>query len=123
MLVGRTPEELEAIKQKYATKGHVMEAERLIAAKARNMLRHYVENILPNGFKAQVVAVSRRATIRYHDALLAARDELVAALARSAPDTCSTWTTTRSIGWPPRRRSWCVPTASCRPSRHWSSPR
>ena len=43
-----------------------MEAERLIATKARNMLRHYVENILPNGFKAQVVAVSRRATIRYH---------------------------------------------------------
>jgi type I restriction enzyme R subunit len=80
MLVGYTPEELEAIKQKYATKGHVMEAERLIAAKARNMLRHYVENILPNGFKAQVVAVSRRATIRYHDALLAARDELVAEL-------------------------------------------
>jgi len=64
-----TPEELEAIKQKYATKGHLLEAERLIAAKARNMLRHYVENILPNGFKAQVVAVSRRATIRYYHAL------------------------------------------------------
>ena len=80
MLVGRTPEELEAIKQKYATKGHVMEAERLIAAKARNMLRHYVENILPNGFKAQVVAVSRRATIRYYHALREARDELVAEL-------------------------------------------
>ncbi len=80
MLVGRTPEELEAIKQKYATKGHVMEAERLIAAKARNMLRHYVEHILPNGFKAQVVAVSRRATIRYYDAFRQARDELVAEL-------------------------------------------
>jgi type I restriction enzyme, R subunit len=80
MLVGRTPEELEAIKQKYATKGQVMEAERLIAAKARNMLRHYVENILPNGFKAQVVAVSRRATIRYYQALREARDELVAEL-------------------------------------------
>ena len=59
MLVDRTPEELEVIKKKYATKGHVMEATALIAAKARNMLRHYVENILPNGFKAQVVAVSR----------------------------------------------------------------
>ena len=77
MLVDRTPEELEVIKKKYATKGHVMEATALIAAKARNMLRHYVENILPNGFKAQVVAVSRRATIRYHDAFCAARDELV----------------------------------------------
>ena len=80
MFDGRTPEELEAIKQKYATKGHVMEAERLIAAKARNMLRHYVENILPNGFKAQVVAVSRRAAIRYYEAFGTARDELVAEL-------------------------------------------
>jgi len=77
MLVDRTPEELEVIKRKYATKGRVMEAPALIAAKARNMLRHYVENILPNGFKAQVVAVSRRATIRYYDAFRAARDELV----------------------------------------------
>jgi type I restriction enzyme, R subunit len=80
MLADRTPKELQAIKQKYATKGHVMEAEALIAAKARDMLRHYVENILPNGFKAQVVAVSRRATIRYHDAFVAARTELVAEL-------------------------------------------
>ncbi|WP_206171412.1 type I restriction enzyme subunit R domain-containing protein [Thiorhodococcus mannitoliphagus] len=80
MLVGRSPEELEAIKRKYATKGHVMEAERLIAAKARNMLRHYVEHILPDGFKAQVVAVSRRAAVRYHGALREARDALVAEL-------------------------------------------
>jgi hypothetical protein len=54
----RTPEELEALKAKYVTKGDVLEAEKLIAAKARDMLRHYVENILPNGFRAQVVAVS-----------------------------------------------------------------
>jgi type I restriction enzyme, R subunit len=80
MLAERTPEELEAIKRKYATKGNVMEAPALIAAKASNMLRHYVQNILPNGFKAQVVAVSRRAAIRYYDALMAARAELVAAL-------------------------------------------
>jgi type I restriction enzyme, R subunit len=77
MSIGRTPEELEAIKRKYATKGHVMEAEALIAAKARDMLRHYVENILPNGFKAQVVAVSRRATLRYFIAFRAAQAELV----------------------------------------------
>jgi len=76
----RTPEELEKIKQKYATRGHVMEAPRLIADKARDMLRHYVENILPNGFKAQLVAVSRLAALRYYDALCEARGELVAAL-------------------------------------------
>jgi len=78
MLVDRTPEEWEAIKKKYATKGRVMEAKALIAAKANNILRHYVENSLPNGFKAQLVAVSRRATVRYYEALQKARDELVA---------------------------------------------
>jgi type I restriction enzyme R subunit len=66
-----TPEELEAIKQKYATKGHVFEAPALIADKARDMLRHYVTHILPNGYKAQVVAYSRLAAIRYLDALRA----------------------------------------------------
>jgi type I restriction enzyme R subunit len=74
----RTPEELERIKAKYATKGHVMEAPALIEAKARNMLRHYVDAVLPNRFKAQVVAVSRRATLRYREAFLKARQELVA---------------------------------------------
>jgi type I restriction enzyme R subunit len=86
MSIGRTPEELEAIKRKYATKGHVMEAEALIAAKARDMLRHYVENILPNGFKAQVVAVSRRATLRYNDAFRAAQAELVQELEAIHPN-------------------------------------
>lgn len=73
-----TPEELEAIRQKYATKGQIFEAPALIADKARDMLRHYVINILPNGFKAQVVAYSRLAVVRYHDAFLTARDELLA---------------------------------------------
>lgn len=78
MFVNYTDEQLEKIKAKYGTKGHVMEARKLIAAKARNMLRHYVAEILPNGFKAQLVAVSRRATITYYEELRAARDELVA---------------------------------------------
>jgi type I restriction enzyme R subunit len=73
----RPADELEAIKRKYATKGHVLEAPKLIEAKARDILRHYVENILPNGLKAQVVAYSRLAAIRYAEALAQARDELV----------------------------------------------
>lgn len=73
-----TPEELEAIKQKYATKGHIFDAPALIADKARDILRHYVTNILPNGYKAQVVAYSRLAAIRYFEALKTARDELLA---------------------------------------------
>ena len=45
----RTPEELETIKQKYATKGNVLESEAMIAAKADDMLLHYVANVMPNG--------------------------------------------------------------------------
>jgi type I restriction enzyme R subunit len=79
-LYGLTPEQTEELKKRYATKRHVGEAEQLIAAKATNMLRHYVEVVLPNGFKAQVVATSRLATVRYRDAFLAARNALVAEL-------------------------------------------
>jgi type I restriction enzyme R subunit len=73
-----SPERLEAIKQKYATKGNILEAPTLIADKARDILRHYVNNILPNGYKAQMVAYSRLAAIRYFAALQEARDELLA---------------------------------------------
>lgn len=82
-----TPDELEAIKQKYATKGHIFDAPALIADKARDILRHYVTNILPNGYKAQVVAYSRLAAIRYYGEFKKARDELLAqAQALSAQD-------------------------------------
>lgn len=82
-----SPEELEAIKQKYATKGHIFDAPALIEDKARDIIRHYVTNILPNGYKAQVVAYSRLAAIRYFEALWQARDELLAAAqALSAQD-------------------------------------
>ena len=70
--------ELEELKARYATTGSVIEAPKLIAAKARSMLWHYVSTVMPNGFKAQVAASSRLATVRYRDALLAARDDLVA---------------------------------------------
>ena len=81
-----TPEELEAIKAKYATKGQIFEAPDLIRDKARDMLRHYVTNILPNGFKAQVVAYSRLAVVRYLDAFIAARDELLAEAEALSPE-------------------------------------
>ncbi|GEA15377.1 type I restriction enzyme [Moorella sp. E308F] len=77
----RTPEEIEAIKKKYATTTAVMESEKLIRAKAANMLRHYVDQVLPNGFKAQVVASSRLAVARYYDAFQDAHRELLKELA------------------------------------------
>ncbi len=81
-----TREELEVIKKKYATKGHIFDAPALIADKARDMLRHYVTHILPNGYKAQVVAYSRLAAIRYFDALRLARDELLADAQALSPE-------------------------------------
>ncbi|MER5420447.1 type I restriction endonuclease subunit R [Streptosporangium roseum] len=77
-----TDEQRERLQKRYATKGDVLEAEKLIAAKARSMLRHYVETVLPGGYKAQVVASSRLATLRYRTALNAARDELVREIER-----------------------------------------
>ncbi|OAN24104.1 type I restriction endonuclease subunit R [Pseudomonas oryzihabitans] len=71
-------DELELIKRKYATKGHILDAPALIADKARDILRHYVTHILPNGYKAQVVAYSRLAAVRYFHALDTARNELLA---------------------------------------------
>ena len=73
----KTPEERAQIKAKYATKTQVSEARELIKAKAQNMLRHYIERILPGGFKAQVVASTRLAAVRYQEAFLEAQHALV----------------------------------------------
>lgn len=72
-----TDEQYDELQRKYATTSDVLSADSLILKKARDMLRHYVGNVMPNGFKAQVVAHSRRIAVRYRDALLKARDELV----------------------------------------------
>ncbi len=64
----------------YAGEEQVLEAPELIEAKARHMLLHYAANVLPNGFKAMVVASSRLATIKYQHALMQAKGELLATL-------------------------------------------
>ena len=73
----KTPAERAEIKQKYATKSEVSEALEPIAAKAQDMLRHYIKHILPNGFKAQLVASSRLAAVRYYQAMTEAKNTLV----------------------------------------------
>lgn len=65
----RTDEEKEAIKNKYANKKTVVEADDRIEEIAKDMLKHYKEYIYPNGFKAQVVCVSREACVKYYNAL------------------------------------------------------
>ncbi|WP_346936741.1 type I restriction endonuclease subunit R [Clostridium sp.] len=65
----RTDEEKEAIKEKYANKRSVVEADDRIEEVAKDMLKHYKEYIYPNGFKAQIVCISREACVKYYDAL------------------------------------------------------
>ena len=72
-----TADELAVIKAKYATEGDVLEAPMLIEQKARDMLRHYVGVVFPEGFKAQIVATSRDAAFIYGEKLEAARLQLV----------------------------------------------
>ncbi|MGW4511756.1 type I restriction endonuclease subunit R [Streptomyces sp. NPDC004393] len=75
-----TDEEREQLQRRWATKGQVSAAQQLIDVKAKHMLRHYVDKVLADGFKAQVVAHDRDGTLRYREALMAARDEFVAAV-------------------------------------------
>jgi len=83
----RSDEELLAIKKKYGATGDLLEAEQRIAAIARDLVRHYLANIFPNGFKAQVVCHSKLAAVRYQKAIL---DALAAVIAeeegKATPD-------------------------------------
>jgi type I restriction enzyme R subunit len=72
-----TPQELEAIKRRYVTTGQILEAPKPIEVKAEDMLRHYIDTVMPDGFKAQLAAASRVAAVRYRDALERARDKIV----------------------------------------------
>jgi type I restriction enzyme R subunit len=81
----KTPEERAQIKAKYATKTQVGEARELIKAKAKSMLHHYIERILAGGFKAQVVASTRLAAVRYQEAFVEAQREIVQQLEHRAP--------------------------------------
>jgi type I restriction enzyme R subunit len=58
-------EEILTLKKKWGTTGDILEAEQRIEAIAADMVNHYVVNILPNGFKAQVVCTSKMAAVHY----------------------------------------------------------
>lgn len=84
----RSEDELAAIRKKYGATGDILEAKARIDAIARDLVRHYVDNILPNGFKAQVVCHSKLACVRYQEGIDAAIAERIAAeRAMAQPDT------------------------------------
>ena len=49
----------------YGSRKAYLEAIETIRAKAADMVQHYTEHVFPGGFKAQVVATSREAAVRY----------------------------------------------------------
>jgi type I restriction enzyme, R subunit len=69
----------------YGSRDAYLEAEPTIVAKAKDMLNHYLEHVYPNSFKAQVVATSREAAVRYKEHLDAALVDSIAALEQSNP--------------------------------------
>ena len=69
-MFGDQPEDVrERIRRRYANKETVAEAERRIEMIALDIAGHFKERVHPNGFKAQVVAPSRAAAMRYADKL------------------------------------------------------
>ena len=65
-MFGELPDNVrERIRRRYANKETVAEAERRIEMIALDIAEHFRERVRPNGFKAQVVAPSRAAAMRY----------------------------------------------------------
>ncbi len=72
----RTDVEILALKRKWGTLGDIMEADTRIKEIAADLANHYIDKILPNGFKAQVVCSTKLAAVKYKkyiDQALAAR--------------------------------------------------
>ena len=65
MFKDRTPEERQEIQKRYGTMLAYLENMDRLRKIAQDIVRHYVAEILPNGFKAQVVASSIIAAARY----------------------------------------------------------
>jgi len=61
----RSEEELAAIRKKYGATGDILEAEKRIEEIASNLVKHYIQKVLPSGYKAQVVCSSKQAALHY----------------------------------------------------------
>ncbi len=61
----RTAEEILELKKKWGTNGDILEADERIKEIATDLVNHFIDNILPNGFKAQVVCSSKLSAVKY----------------------------------------------------------
>ncbi|MGX5497614.1 type I restriction endonuclease subunit R [Bacillus wiedmannii] len=62
-------EDRERIKKKYATEQAIISSQKRIKRIVLDMIEHYEKHIQPNGFKAQIVAISREAAVMYKEML------------------------------------------------------
>lgn len=77
-------EQLEIL-GKYTVRGY-LEAQEVINEKAADMLDHYISTVFANGFKAQIVGVSKEAAYRYKKAIDALLPKKIEELERSNPN-------------------------------------
>jgi type I restriction enzyme R subunit len=69
----------------YGTREAYLEAESTIEEKAADILEHYINYVFSNGLKAQIVATSRVAAMRYHKAITKLLPSIIGKLEKSNP--------------------------------------
>jgi type I restriction enzyme R subunit len=69
----------------YGSRDAYLEAKATIEAKAKDMVAHYLTHVFPNGYKAQIVASSREAAVRYKTYVDAAIADAIAELEKANP--------------------------------------
>lgn len=69
----------------YGSRDAYLEAESTIEEKAKDMVDHYLTHVYPNGYKAQIVATSREAAVRYKTHVDNALEEHIEALVVENP--------------------------------------
>ncbi|MFN8319201.1 MAG: HsdR family type I site-specific deoxyribonuclease [Saprospiraceae bacterium] len=70
----------------FGSRDAYLEAKETIRDKAKDMLQHFVQQVFPNGFKAQIVTCSKEAAHRYHEAVKEEVKNLVAELKTNNPN-------------------------------------
>lgn len=71
----------------YGSRRAYLEAKATIETKAKDMVEHYLTHVFPNGYKAQIVATSREAAVRYKTYIDAALNEAIAEKEKTNPGT------------------------------------
>lgn len=70
----------------FATRDAYLEAVSTIRQKAADMMRHFTEQVFPNGFKAQIVTCSKEAADRYQKAVLEELQIIIGELRENNPN-------------------------------------